>query len=393
MEITILLRFLVFFGFGAPLVIFGLYGILLLIYGKSDKNYPEKSLAYDETDTFEPSVSVVIPTHNEESIIAKRIENLLASNYPLEKLEIIFVDDSNDSTPMIIEDYSKRYPCIRLIRFSKRMGYSPSLIAGCEAAKGEIVVLAEASSFLEPDTIERLVSNFRDPSIGTVSGKDILLNLNEEIGQSEGMYLKILDFVRKAESNMDSTIYMKGEAAAVRKDLIKDLEELDGCPGTADTAIALFVRSKGYRFIFDPQAKFHEYAPSTRSGRVRQKVIRGANLIKILWRFRGMFFNRKYGKFGMVVLPFNLAMLAFVPISLLAGVLSLIVLTFFEPMFSLTIWIAIGSLLLFGTLYSKQIVMTVLEFEYSLLKALYEVVVVRKAHDKIDKVASTRRTS
>ena len=393
MDITAILRFLVFFWLGAPIVIFGLYGIVLLFYGKSDKNYPQKGLAYDEIKKFEPYVSVVIPTHNEESIISKRIENLLISSYPLEKLEIIFVDDSNDSTPVIIEDYSKRFPCIRLIRFSERMGYSPSLIAGCEAAKGEIVVLAEASSFLEADTIERLISNFRDPSIGTVSGKDVLLNLNEDIGQSEGMYLKILDFVRKAESNMDSTIYMKGEAAAVRKDLIRDLKELDGCPGTADTAIALFVRSKGYRFIFDPQAKFHEYAPSTRSGRVHQKVIRGANLIKVLWRFRGMFLKRKYGKFGMIVLPFNLAMLAFVPISLLAGILSLILLTFFEPAFSLIIWMVIGSFLLFGMLYSKQMVITSLEFEYSLLKAFYEIVFVRKTHDKIDKVASTRRSS
>ena len=86
-------------------------------------------------------------------------------------------------------------------------------------------------------------------------------------------------------------------------------------------------------------------------------------------------------------------MLAFVPISLLAGILSLILLTFFEPAFSLIIWMVIGSFLLFGMLYSKQMVITSLEFEYSLLKAFYEIVFVRKTHDKIDKVASTRRSS
>jgi len=389
-DIGSILYYFVVICFGLPIIIFGVYGIILLYYGKVKT--VKQSFTQNETE-FEPKVSIVIPTHNEETIISKRIENFLDSSYPQEKLEVIFVDDSNDSTPTIIQDYSKRYPYIRLIKFTERKGYSPSLIAGCRAAQGEIVVFAEASSFLEPDTIEKLVKNFKDPNIGAVSGKDVLLNLNEEVGQSEGMYLTILDFLRKAESNIDSTIYMKGEAAAVRKSLINDLEKLEDCPGTADTAIALFVRSKGYRFIFDPQVKFREYAPSTRSGRVRQKVIRGANLIKVIWRFREMILKRKYGKFGMITLPFNLLMLAFVPISLFAGGLSLVLLTFFKPVSAFPLWIIIGSFFLLGLYHSKQIIIMALEFEYSLLKALYEILFVRKTHDQIEKVVSTRRSS
>ena len=76
---------------------------------------------------------------------------------------------------------------------------------------------------------------------------------------------------------------------------------------------------KGYRFIFDPNVKFYEYAASTNEGRVKQKTIRGANLIKVLWFFKDMFLKRKYGKFGMITLPFNFAMLAFAPISILIG--------------------------------------------------------------------------
>lgn len=390
-EIGAILRILVYLWFGIPIAIFGLYGVILVYFGKLKTNDPENSLERNEGTRFEPNVSVVVPIHNEESIISKRIENLLDSDYPREKLEIIFVDDSTDSTPTIVREYSKKYAFVNLIRFNERMGYSPSLIAGCKAAKGEIVIFAEASSFFETDTIQHLVSNFRNPSIGAVTGKDVLLNANEGVGQSENMYLRILDFVRKAESNMDSTIYMKGEAAAVRKSLIHDLEKLADCPGTADTAIALFARSKGYRFIFDPQVRFHEYAPSTRSGRVHQKVIRGANLIKVLLRFKTMFLKPKYGKFGMITLPFSLAMLAVVPVSLLAGLVSLVLLTLFEPAFSIVLWTFIGSFLLLALLYSKQIVVNFLEFEYSLLRAIYEIVFVRKSHDKIEQVASTRR--
>lgn len=391
MEIGEILRLLLCFSLGIPSFIFGLYGVILLYYGKRGKKEQQDKSETGEDEKFEPRVSIVVPTHNEESIISRRIENLLTLSYPQEKLEIIFVDDSDDNTHDIIQEYSKKFSNIRLIRFSERMGYSPCMIAGCKAAESEIIVFAEAGSFLDAQAIPHLIRNFKDPNIGAVTGKDVILNVDEKVGKTEDSYLKILNFVRRAESNMDSTIYMKGEAAAVRKDLIKDLKDLESCPGTADTAIALFVRKKGYRVIYDPRVIFYEYAPSTRRGRIRQKVIRGANLIKVLLEFRSMFFKRKYGKFGMITLPLSFAMLTLVPISLLAGIFFLSLLTLFSPTLSYMIWIVIGSSFLLTLLYSKQIVFTFFEFEYSLLKALYEIVFVKKTHDKIDKVTSTRR--
>jgi cellulose synthase/poly-beta-1,6-N-acetylglucosamine synthase-like glycosyltransferase len=388
-EIATLLEYLFLIFAGLTILIFGIYGTLILYYGKVKKRRSEDTSTGEE---YEPPVSVVVPTHNEASIMPKRIENLLATNYPKDKLEILFVDDSDDSTPQIIEQYSKSNSYIHLLRFNERMGYSPSLIAGCNAAKGEIIVFAEASSFLEPDTLHHLVKNFKDPKIGAVTGKDMLLNLDEKGGQSENSYLKLLDLLRQGESNMDSTVYMKGEAAAVRKALINDLDKLVA-PGTADTAIALFVRSKGYRFVFDPEVKFYEYAPSTRKGRVKQKSIRAANLIKVLWSLRGLFFRRKYGKFGSIILPFNFAMLAIAPSLILLAALSLAALTFFKPIPTLYIWGIIGIILVIGLVVAKNIVITFFEFEYSLLKAVYEILFVRKSHDKIEKVESTRRSS
>jgi cellulose synthase/poly-beta-1,6-N-acetylglucosamine synthase-like glycosyltransferase len=389
-EIVSVLYLLETLCIGLLVAIFGIYGSIILYYNKVKKPHSLEKIS-EKRPEYEPAVSIVVPTHNEASIISKRIENLLAINYPKEKLEVLFVDDSNDSTPEIINKYSKENPWINLLKFDQRMGYSPSLIAGCKAAKGEIVVFAEASSFLEPDTICHLVKNFRNSEIGAVSGKDMLLNLNEEMGRSEDSYLKILDFVRMGESNMDSTVFMKGEAAAVRKSLLNDLEKLNA-PGTADTAIAFFIRSKGYRFIFDPEVKFYEYSPSTREGRIKQKTIRAANLIKVILSFRTLFFKRKYGKFGFITLPFNFAMLALAPLLILIAAISLIPLTFFEPTLSLIIWVPIISVLVIGLIFFRRLVITFFEFEFSLLKAFYEIVFVRKSHDKIDKVASTRRT-
>ena len=382
-----ILKFLVLLFFAIPISIFGIYGLILVYYGKLRPNRNKKDLSGFKTENG-PFVSVVTPTHNEEKIIGKKIENLLSSKYPSKKLELIFVDDSNDSTASIIEEYSSRYSIVRLIRFEGRMGYSPCMFAGVKASKGEVIVLSDAGSFHDGDTISNLVRHFSDSRVGAVTGKDEILNVDEKVGSSEVSYLKILDFVRSAETNMDSTFYFKGEASAVRKELISDLE---GCGATFDTATALFVRQKGYKTLFDPEVRFYEYAPKKRSERVKQKTIRAANWIKILLKFKNMAFNYRYGKFGLLTLPANLGMLIVAPVAILLGFVSLLLLTFFNPFFSLFVWGFLATIALLSIGISKHLLGTFLDFEFSLLKALYEIVFTKTKHDQIDTVSSTRR--
>ena len=386
LDLAEILRIAVLMFFAVPVVVFGSYGLILLYYGKVRKS--KETGASSTQNTSLPFVSVVTPTHNEASIIKKKLDNLLATNYPMEKFEMIFVDDSSDATPNVIEEYSARYPNVRLIKFDKRMGYSPCMFSGVKASKGDVIVLSDAGSFHDGDTISNLVRHFSDPTIGAVTGKDIILNVDESVGNSEAFYLRIYNLVRTAETNMDSTFYFKGEASAVRRNLISDL---DGVGATFDTATALFIRQKGYKTIFDSDAKFYEYAPKMRNERVKQKTIRAANWMKILIRFRSMAFNRKYGKFGMLTLPANYGMLIAAPLAIFMGICSLIALSFVDPFFAFIIWGLIGIGALFSVAVSKQLLPTFVDFEISLLKAIYQITFTKKKHDQIDTVLSTRR--
>jgi len=74
-----------------------------------------------------------------------------------------------------------------------------------------------SSSYHDKETIKCLARNFKNLHIGVVTGRDMILNVEEEVVRSEDLYLKILNFVRTAESRTDSTIYMKGEAARLEK--------------------------------------------------------------------------------------------------------------------------------------------------------------------------------
>jgi cellulose synthase/poly-beta-1,6-N-acetylglucosamine synthase-like glycosyltransferase len=387
-DLPIILQILVIFLLGLPFAIFVFYGSIILYYNKSKT--PSSSTSVDNTGSskYEPIVSIVVATHNEATIISKKIENLLALDYPKDKLEIIFADDSNDSTPSIIADYSKQYPCINLMHFPERMGYSPSMIAGCKKAKGEITVLGDAGSFLDAQAMRHFVSHFTDPEVGAVTGQDVILNEGEAVGKSEMLYQRIYNFLRTAETKIDSTFFIKGEATAARSSLIKDLAN---CSATFDTAVGLFLRQKGFKTLYDPQVKFYEYAPLTHSERVHQKKIRAANLIRVLMQFRHLMFHRKYGKYGLLILPAYFGMLVVAPVSILLGLLVLIPTTFVSFTFAGVLWGLIGILLLLSVVVSKQVIMTFVDFEYSLVKALYDVVVRRKKFDKIETVASTRR--
>ena len=382
-----ILKFLVIFFFSIPVFIFGIYGLILVYYGRIGSTRGQVKITTIENKSVD-FVSVITPTHNEQTIIAKKIENLLSSKYPKEKIEIIFVDDSSDSTAQIIEAYSAKYPNVSLIRFNRRMGYSPSMFAGVKESKGDVIVLSDAGSFHDDDTISNLVRHFSDQRVGAVTGQCVIINAEEKVGSSEVLYQKIYNFVRTAETNMDSTFYFKGEASAVRKDLISDLE---GCGATFDTAVALFVRQKGYRTIYDSEAKFYEYAPQVRNERVRQKTIRAANWIKILLKFRSMTFRPKYGKFGLFTLPANFGMLIVAPVAILLGFCFLIALTFFDPLWSLFVWLPLGAIALTTLVFSKHLIGTFLDFEVSLIRALYEVTFTKKKHDQIETVLSTRR--
>lgn len=371
-----------------PMLIFSAYGVLILYYGRLKKRQQFSLEKADANGRFEPKVSIVIPTHNEEKIISKKIESIISLKYPKEKLEVVFVDDSTDSTPQRIREYSKKFPGIHLVRFGERIGYSPSMIAGCKEATGEITIFNDAASFLDVDAINNLTRHFVDPHVGLVTGNDVILNVDEQVGKSESFYQRIFNVLRIAETNMDSTFYIKGEATAVRKNLIEDLTL---CSETFDTSAGLFVRQKGYRVIYDPSVKFYEYAPSTHLGRIKQKTIRAANLVKVLWRFKNLMFRRKYGKYGCVILPMNFGMLVVAPLLLFLAFVLLIPLSLFDLSFSLIIWGIFGGVLLSSLVFSRSLLVTAFEFEYSLLRGLFQIVFMKKAHDKIDKVDSTRR--
>lgn len=305
-----------------------------------------RKAGFERPDNFAPRVSIVIPTYNEIRTIERRVKNLDIIQYP-GGFEVIFVDGaSTDGTPDFIEDLgAKGRPFIRVVRQPSRDGYNSAIYKGICEAKSDIVVTGEASSFFDSGALSAVVRHLAASSIGAATGRSFLYNPDETLAtRLEAAYRVVHDQMRLAESKIDSTPDMKGELLAFRKEIGLRLKPRETLPDSAsfDMSISYMARSLGYRAIFDPEAIFYEYAPSSLKERVIVQVRRGTAFTGALWNFRSMIFNSRFGAFGLLIAPSRLLMLVVFPWVLLSALFVLFLESFSDLYLGLLFCVLVG---------------------------------------------------
>ncbi len=250
---------------------------------------------------YEPFISIVIPTYNEEKYIEEKLRNILSISYPLNKMEIIIVDSSTDNTPNIVKNWMKKYSNIILLRETERRGLAAALNLAYSKARGEIIIKSDCDTLLDRESVRQIISNFSNTTIGAVSGKHFLINDSKH----EKGYSFLADLKKIVESRIDS-IYILDTFSAFRRDLIEPIDE----KSVADDAeLGLKIRRKGYKVIFDPKACFYERQPLNIIKRLKIKQRRAQGHIKLLLKNLDILFNPKYGKYGFLIFPLNFCMM------------------------------------------------------------------------------------
>jgi len=277
-------------------------GILMLIYGR--KQTLRKDYSYSRT------VTVFVPTYNEEKNIERKLDNLLAQTYPIS--EILVYDCSTDNTAKLVRETQERHPSIRLVTVPEEMTMAQILNRALREAKGEIVVKTDCDSLAESrDALKELVADFADPRVGGVTGVCVA-----ERGL-EKHFRALLTRLQIAESNIDSVIiahassllaFRKSASVPVSPDSMAD-----------DTEEFVMIRRRGYRTIVDAQVISREEQPRTFSERRTQKDRRAQGIARALVQNIGILFRPKYNGYGFIVYPANLFLLAVSPILLMVG--------------------------------------------------------------------------
>ena len=153
---------------------------LVLSYNKKNKNQQNDN---DESlDSF-PHVTVQLPLYNELYVVERLIDSIAQFNYPLEKLEIQVLDDSNDETIELVankvNELKKLGIDIIQIRRKNRKGFKAGALGeGLQSAKGEFIAIFDADFVPEKDFLIKTLPFFRDKKVGVVQTKWEHLNKN-----------------------------------------------------------------------------------------------------------------------------------------------------------------------------------------------------------------------
>ena len=168
-----------------------------------------------------PRISVLIPAHNEEEAIAAKLENTFALDYPNDRLEVIVGSDgSDDRTNEIVESFAGRG--VVLAAYGERRG-KPSVINDTvERASGEIIILSDATTMIDPDAIRNIVRHFEDPKVGAVNGELRFVSPGEG-HKGEGLYWRYEVMIKFMENRLGVVLGSSGALCAFRKKVYRPI--------------------------------------------------------------------------------------------------------------------------------------------------------------------------
>jgi cellulose synthase/poly-beta-1,6-N-acetylglucosamine synthase-like glycosyltransferase len=215
---------------------------------------------------WEPRVSVIVAAHDEEPVIERRLANLLALEYPTEKVEIVVAsDESTDGTNELVAAVAEREPRVRLVA-CPRGGKVSAQNRAVRETSGEVVAFSDANATWAPDALRRLVENLADPEVAYVCGQ---LQLQAVDGSNqEGRYWHYEMWLREHESQLGSVTGGNGSIYAMKRE---DYVEVDPRFGH-DLALPYLLVQRGRRAVYEPEATAFEKPTPTNEAEYRRKV-------------------------------------------------------------------------------------------------------------------------
>ena len=257
----------------------------------------------------EPSVSLLVAAYNEAAVIADKIRNSLALDYPGDKLEIVVASDgSEDATADIVRSFAaENGGRVRLLNYPLNRGKMAALNDALPELRGDIVAFSDATSMLAADSLRILVQSFSDPRVGAASGVYRLLKKDQtQHGPQEDIYWKYETFLKVQEARLGAFTGAHGSLFAIRRALYPFPSENTI---NDDFTIPMRILAHGYHVAYEPGAvaceEAHEMEGFSRRVRITAGNIEQLREVKsLLWPPRPfVLFCLLSHKFGRLLVP------------------------------------------------------------------------------------------
>lgn len=302
-----------------------------------------------------PMITVFIAAHNEEKVVAGCIEALLNTDYPVDRLKIIPVNDrSKDRTGAIIDSYVARFPT-RISPFhrsSGKAGKSAALKDALAFAEGDIAIIFDADYVPGRGLLKQLVAPFFDPEVGAVMGRVVPVN------SGANLLTRMLDLERSGGYQVDQQARMNlnlmpqygGTVGGVRLSAVEAVGGWHDDTLAEDTDITYRLMFSGWKTVYTNRSECYEEVPEEWGVRIKQVTRWAKGHNQVMARYWWQFATSSYLTLGQRVDGLLLLFVFVVPLLMLVGWFLALGLYFLNAGSLLSLLIPVFALLLYGTL-------------------------------------------
>jgi len=200
-----------------------------------------------------PSFSIVLPVKNEERVIERLLNSLSTLNYPVNKREVIIVEDgSTDKTNEICMNYAKEHANIKILHKPVSNGKPSALNFGLAHAKGDIVAVFDADNVPAHDALLAVVDYFEDPKVAAVQGRTTSINpkenmLTQFIAYEEAVWCEAY---LRGKDVLNLFVHLKGSCQFIRRDVLQQLQGFDEDVLSEDMEISARLVENNYKIRY-----------------------------------------------------------------------------------------------------------------------------------------------
>ena len=235
------------------------------------------------TDDELPTMTLMICAYNEQDIVAEKMQNTRALDYPKDKFRVMWVTDgTTDNTNELL----KAYPEVELVFSPERKGKTAALKHGLSEVKTELVAFTDANTMINSGAMREIARQFKDKTVGCVSGeKRVASRHGEMAAEGEGLYWRYESTLKKWDCELYSTMGAAGELYAINPKLCRDVPDnalLD------DFMMSMYIVDDGHRIAYSPDAYALEYGSADIHEESKRKRRIAAGGLQSVWWLRKM---------------------------------------------------------------------------------------------------------
>ena len=231
-----------------------------------------------------PTMTLMICAYNEQDVVAEKMQNTRALDYPKDKFRVMWVTDgSNDRTNELLA----AYPEVDIVFSPERRGKTAALKHGLREVKTQYVAFTDANTMINSGAMKEIARLFMDKTVGCVSGEKRVAPRKdgEMAAEGEGLYWRYESTLKKWDSELYSTMGAAGELYAMDPKLCRDVPDnalLD------DFMMSMYVVDEGHRIAYSPDAYALEYGSADIHEESKRKRRIAAGGLQSIWWLRKM---------------------------------------------------------------------------------------------------------